>query len=55
MCKEKMCACNKQIVWFFETPTIIAREDCEITFYYDVEHCPHCHKEVSIFEKVSKD
>lgn len=48
----KPCACNKQIVWFFEKPTIIACKNCEITFYHDVKVCPYCHKEVSYFEEV---
>ena len=45
----KSCACNKQIVWFFEKPTIIVCKDCEITFFYDVEECPHCNKKTTSF------
>ena len=46
------CACNKQIVWHFGRPTIIACENCEITFYHDVLECPHCGDPVSYFERV---
>jgi|TARA_Y100000310_G_scaffold246775_1_gene252167 uncharacterized OB-fold protein len=39
---KKGCACNKQIVWFFDKGTIIACKNCEITFYHNVRVCPHC-------------
>ena len=44
MTNEKLnCACNNQIVWWFDSKgTIIACKNCEITFYYDVSVCPHC-------------
>tara|TARA_R100001244_G_scaffold104496_3_gene77522 strand:- start:959 stop:1150 length:192 start_codon:yes stop_codon:yes gene_type:complete len=45
------CACHKQIIWFFEHPTIIACENCERTFYYKVENCPKCGKETTEFIK----
>jgi rRNA maturation endonuclease Nob1 len=49
---NKNCACNKQIIWFFDLkPTIVACENCEITFCYDVKVCPYCGKKVSYFVK----
>ena len=45
------CACNKQIIWFFDEPTIIACENCEKTFYYNVKHCPDCGKKTTEFVK----
>lgn len=51
---EKNCACNKQIIWFFDKPTIVACENCEITFYYD-RICPYCGEEVSYFVEEEKD
>ena len=49
--KEKKCACNKRIIWFLEEPTILACENCEITFYYDTEFCPYCGRKVTEFIK----
>ena len=49
MQKEKNCACNKQIVWFYEKPTVIACKECEITFYHETRTCPYCDREVSYF------
>lgn len=33
------CVCGKQIVWYFEKPTIMACPKCEKTFYYDKKYC----------------
>ena len=49
--KVKNCACHKQIVWFFDEPTIIACEDCERTFYHNVTTCPACGKKTTEFVK----
>lgn len=49
--KEKNCACNKQIIWHFNQPTILACENCEITFYYQTRICPYCDKSVTEFIK----
>ena len=49
---DKNCACNKQIVWFMDHEgkgSIIACKNCEVTFYYDVETCPHCGKKTTEF------
>jgi len=48
---KKTCACDKQIVFFFEKPTIIVCEDCEVTLYYDADKCPHCGKKTTEFVK----
>lgn len=49
--KQKPCACNKQIVWFFEKATICACKKCEITFHYTTDYCPYCKNAVSYFEE----
>ncbi len=49
MKQVKNCACNKQIVWFYEKPTVIACKECEITFYHETRTCPYCDREVSYF------
>jgi uncharacterized OB-fold protein len=51
---KKNCACNKQIVWFFDKPTIIACKNCEITFYYDIEICPYCKTKTTEFKESEK-
>lgn len=44
----KKCACNKQIVWFFDgVPTVVVCETCEITFHCDVKVCPNCNNKVA--------
>ncbi len=40
--KYKDCSCHKQIVWFFEKPTVIVCEKCEKTFHYSDEKCDIC-------------
>jgi rubrerythrin len=49
--KPKSCACDKQIVFFFENPTVIICEECEITFFHDQKECPYCSKPVTYFIK----
>ena len=49
--KPENCACHKQIVWFFDEPTIIVCMDCERTFYWDVKTCPDCDKKTTEFIK----
>jgi uncharacterized OB-fold protein len=51
----KGCACNSQIIWHFDQPTIMACENCEITFHYTVERCPHCGEEPTEFVKVESE
>ncbi len=36
------CECGKQIVWFFEKPTVIVCERCEKTFHYKSKFCDIC-------------
>lgn len=53
----KDCYCGKQIVWFFEKPTIIACENCEVTFHVSAlkrGYCPYCGDELTEFVKVNK-
>ncbi len=45
----KGCACHKQIVWFFDKPTVVVCKKCEKTFYHDVTHCNECGKPVTYF------
>lgn len=40
--KEFDCACEYQIVWFFDKPTICACPKCERTYYHGVQTCPVC-------------
>lgn len=49
--EHKPCACNKQIVWYFGKPTIVACKECEITFYHDVKVCPYCGEKVTYFKE----
>ena len=48
------CACGKQIVWFFDKPTIIVCEDCEKTFHYTAKVCD-CGKKLTYFTKESEE
>ena len=36
------CACHKQIIWFFDEPTIIACPTCEKTFHSTDNKCNEC-------------
>ena len=36
------CACEHQIVWFFDEPIICVCPECERTYHFDVEKCPIC-------------
>lgn len=45
------CACLKQIVWFFEKPTIIVCEKCEITLHYEDQKCRICGGKLTKFVK----
>ena len=49
--KDCNCACFKQIVWFFEKPTVIVCEKCEKTFYYTATKCDVCSGELSHYTK----
>lgn len=49
------CACGHQIIWFFEKPTIIACEKCEVTFYHNVKECPYCGKKTTEFVKKEEE
>jgi len=51
---KKECACRKQIIWFFEQPTIIACENCQITFYHNIKTCPYCKAKVTAFVKAGE-
>ena len=42
---------GKQIVWYFDKPTIVVCETCEVPLYYDVKKCPYCSGEVTYFTK----
>jgi len=48
---KEICACHKQIVWFFDKPTIIVCENCERTFHYTYKICPECGLNLSYFIK----
>jgi predicted RNA-binding protein with PUA domain len=48
---SKACGCGKQIVWFFDKPTIVVCENCEVALYFDHKHCPHCGGKVTEFVK----
>ena len=48
---KQNCAFHKQIVWFFDKPTVIVCESCERTFYHDITICPECRDEVTYFTK----
>ena len=50
---KENCACHKQIIWFFEEPTIIVCEKCEKTFHFQAEKCDICGGKLS--EYVKKD
>jgi uncharacterized OB-fold protein len=55
--KVKKCACTRQIVWFLDNNgagSILACKNCEITFYYSHENCPHCGEEITEFVEKSK-
>lgn len=47
----KTGSAGQQIVWFFEKPTIVVCEACEIPLYYNVKCCPECKGEISYFVK----
>ena len=48
--KKYPCACEYQIVWFFEKPTICVCPQCERTHYHDVKVCPVCDHAICYFE-----
>ena len=48
---EHKCACENQIVWHFDKPTIVVCEECERTYYHDVKNCPTCGRPVSYYVK----
>jgi len=48
---HKNCACHKQIIWYFDKPTIVACINCERTFYHDVVNCPECDEKITYFVK----
>jgi len=49
--KEHSCACEHQIVWHFDKPTIVVCEECERTLWHDWKTCPICGNDVSYYEK----
>jgi len=49
--KDLGCACYKQIVWYFEKPTVIVCERCEKTFNYLDKVCNECGGKLSYFVK----
>jgi hypothetical protein len=49
--KKPSCNCVHQIVWYFEKPTVIVCEECEITLDYSKKTCPNCGGEVTYFTK----
>ena len=51
MSKKETCACHKQIVWFYEKPTVIVCEDCEKTFHYTAFECDLCQGKLTHFVK----
>lgn len=48
--KEYPCACEYQIVWHFDKPTICACPNCERTYHYTVQTCPVCGHAICEFE-----
>ena len=40
--KEHPCACEYQIIWYYDKPTIIACEECERTLHHGDTICPVC-------------
>ncbi len=52
--EKRNCACYKQIVWFFEKPTIIVCEKCEKTFHYLAKYCNECGGQLSYYVKEEK-
>ena len=50
MKNEKIhCNCENQIVWYFEKPTVIICEECEITLHFSQKKCPKCGGKVSYY------
>ncbi len=47
--QREVCACHKQIVWFFDQPTVIVCKECERTFHYQDKSCPECGGELTEF------
>jgi len=47
--KTKKCECHKQIVWFFEKPTVVVCRKCEKTIHYSKKECPFCGGKLSHF------
>lgn len=49
------CACGRQIIWFFEVPTILACPKCETTHYYNRQRCSNCGTKLVEFVGVQRD
>ena len=49
------CACHKQIVWFFDKPTIIVCEQCEKTFHFTDKRCDECKGKLTEFTREQRE
>lgn len=46
------CSCGKQIVWFYEQPTVLVCEECEITLSHYQKTCRRCGGNATKFVKI---
>ena len=43
------CNCGRQIVWYFDKPTVYVCAECEIALHYSIGECPRCKGKVTAF------
>lgn len=51
MSDNKTGSAGNQIVWFFDEPTVIVCEECEVPLHYTDEKYPYCDGILSEFVK----